>query len=550
MGTITAYFTLDSEDTGAHENLAYRNDESDEVTSFPSGTRITSVNLKFNKGFKRNSSSGSGTHDFTVQLEAGAGGSYYTVWDGSTTLSGTGGTGTCALGDLSISSSAGKTLASTGVSDIKAISNEDTKLYGASGSTITAVFTYEYLPTITAFTSLSASNQTNAGKTTVSWSSCTGSNGSGSVTYELKKGSTSLYSGSGTSVTLNVGDIGYGTSTLTVYAYYSGESVSKSVSVTFYVPSMTAPTLSISNATGTETQLTWTAAKLNYTSGTIKYDIYKNGSLFVEAALSPYPLYKGVVSTWGSDPVSLTIKATATISGNTYSGSTMVKDSNVVSFTYVVTFTRCGAPTIVTVKTPLSYGATQLEWSGATAGTDNAITGYNVKYCDSEDGVTWSAWSSPVSVTASPMSITPPTVLGNYRKFCVQTCGSAGSDYYSEDWTESNTLQKYINPSLVKFTDSTLYAGTTKPKAVHMTELHALINELLTFNKQNTVSFADIASQQTSLLDWKDHVLELRNAVDILTASHDSWLDIPTGLPSAAVIQQIRDILTAYYNSR
>ena len=548
MPTITASFKIDG--TGAHESLDYRNQASGATTTFPSNTKITHAVISFT-GLKRNTDS-LGSQSFRVDLEAGQGSSSKpTVWNGTTNLSGngSGSDGSCTL-EMDISYDIGKTLASTGVADMKLTSTQTRELYAASGSTATAVFTYEYLPTITAFTSLSASNQTNAGKTTVSWSSCTGSNGSGSVTYELKKGSTSLYSGSGTSVTLNVGDIGYGTSTLTVYAYYSGESVSKSVSVTFYVPSMNAPTLSISNATGTETQLTWTAAKLNYTSGTIKYDIYKNGSLFVESALSPYPLYKGVVSTWGSDPVSLTIKATATISGNTYSGSTMVKDSNEVSFTYVVTFTRCGAPTIVTVKTPLSYDATQLEWSGATAGTDNAITGYNVKYCDSEDGVAWGAWSDPVSVTASPMSVTPPDTLGNYRKFCVQTCGSAGSDYYSEDWTESDALQKYINPSFIEFTDPTLYAGSTKPKAVHMTELHALINELLTFNKQDTVSFADIMSQQTSLLEWKDHVLEIRDAADLLATSHDSWLNIPAGLPSAAVIQQIRDILTAYYNSR
>lgn len=550
MGTIYAYFTIDSDydNTNQDWDIAWRNDESDEVTSFPAGTKITSVNLKFNQGLHR--VSGYGEHEFNVCLEAGAGGGYWDIWNGSTYLSGKGGDGTCDLGYISISHEAGKDLATKGVSDLKVYNTGSSDLYVSSGSTVTAVFTYEYLPTISEFTKLSASTQTNAGKTTVSWSSCTGLNGSGYVTYELKKGSTSLYSGDKTSCTLNVGDIGYGTSTITVYAYYSGESVSREAQVTFYVPSMTAPTLSISSATGMEAELTWTAAKLNYTSGTIQYDIYKDGSLFAEAALSPYPLYKGIVSSWGNDPVTLTIKATATITGNTYSGSTMIQDSNAVTFTYIVTITRCGAPKIVTVKTPLSYGETKLEWSGATDGTENAITGYNVKYRDSADGVTYGGYSEPVFVSASPITVTPPPASGDYRKFYIQTCGAAGSEYYSKDWAESGTLQKDINPAYASFTDSTIYAGSTKPKAVHLTELHDLINALLDFDKKDSMSFSTIAGGQTSLRNWKAHILEIRDAVDQLVPSHSAWVNIPSGLPSAAVVNQIRDILLDYYNER
>ena len=550
MPTVTASYKIDSDSTGANEKLDYRNQASGEVTTFPANTRITSATISF-KGLRRNSSSGQGTHSFSIALEAGAGGtSKPVIWNSSTTLGGTGGDGECTISDISISYSDGKLLASTGVSDMKLESQQSRNLNAATSSTATAVFTYEYLPTISEFTKLSASAQTNAGKTTVIWSSCTGSNGSGSVTYELIKGSTSLYSGSGTSVTLNVSDIGYGTSTLTIYAYYSGEYVKKEAQVTFYEPSMTAPTLSISNTTGMEAELTWTAAKLNYTSGTIKYDIYKDGSLFAESALSPYPLYKGIVSTWGGSPVTLTLKATATITGNTYSGSTMVEDSNAVTFTYIVTITRCGAPTVVTIQTPLSYSSVRLSWDGATSGTDNTITGYNIRSADSEDGNMWSGWSDPVFISSSPTYVESPSTPGSYRKFCVETCGSAGADYYSDTWTESGTLRKDISPTYVQFTDSTLYAGTTKPKAVHMTELQDLINALHEFNNEDAVIFSSIKSQQTSLLDWKDHVIELRAATDAIVPSHDAWISIPKGLPSAAVITQIRNILLAYYNER
>ncbi|CFX06724.1 Fibronectin, type III [Syntrophomonas zehnderi OL-4] len=113
--------------------------------------------------------------------------------------------------------------------------------------------------------------------------------------------------------------------------------------------------------------------------------------------------------------------------------------------------TACGAPTVCTVSATLSEGNVTLSWSGASGGAGNAITSYEIQYCDSTDNSNWGDWIAlttvSTSATSSILSVSPPSTRGNYRRFRIKTRGAAGENFYS-DWTvSSNTVRRNTLPT-------------------------------------------------------------------------------------------------------
>lgn len=106
-----------------------------------------------------------------------------------------------------------------------------------------------------------------------------------------------------------------------------------------------------------------------------------------------------------------------------------------MTINYETTTTACGAPTSVSLDITTAETSASLSWSGATDGTGNVITGYQVQYSDSADGTTWGAWTDLGSSASSPMTVTPNPQRGAYRRFRVCAVGTAGDDYKSS-WTE------------------------------------------------------------------------------------------------------------------
>lgn len=215
-----------------------------------------------------------------------------------------------------------------------------------------------------------------------------------------------------------------------------------------------------------------------------------------------------------------------------------------ITVTYTIPYTACGAPTSCAVTLTITHDATTLSWSGAKAGTSNAISSYGIQRCESADGSTWGSWADLTTVSTSAasgsVSVSPPDTYGNYYKYRVQTRGSAGSSYYS-GWKEStNTLRRDHEP-LSAFTDPTLTVGETLVKAIHMTELQRHINTLRAFYGLSAYSF----STPTNLADWSAQVVELRTALDDIGKTHDAWLTVSENKPSAQVMQQLRDIVLA-----
>lgn len=113
--------------------------------------------------------------------------------------------------------------------------------------------------------------------------------------------------------------------------------------------------------------------------------------------------------------------------------------------------TACGAPTACSVNSTLSEGNVTLSWSGASSGTANAISSYEIQYRESTNNSTWGAWTALTTVsttaTSGSASVAPPATRGNYRQFQVRTRGAAGSSYYSGWKVSTNSVRKAILPT-------------------------------------------------------------------------------------------------------
>ena len=119
--------------------------------------------------------------------------------------------------------------------------------------------------------------------------------------------------------------------------------------------------------------------------------------------------------------------------------------------------------------------------------------------------------------------------------------GTAGEAYYS-GWKEStNTLRK-AHKTIPAFTDPTLIVGQTDVKAVHITELQSVMNDiLLPFMGVSTVSFTKL-ERDSDAKHWGAHVQEIKAAIDSTGFSHEAWVTMQDEV-TADVIEQLRRIV-------
>lgn len=98
---------------------------------------------------------------------------------------------------------------------------------------------------------------------------------------------------------------------------------------------------------------------------------------------------------------------------------------------------NCGEPTAVTLYNlnGVVETAPLLSWTGASGGTNNAITGYEIQYAESANGSSYGSWTALSTVTTTETSgstsVALPSARGKYRKYQIRTQGAAGSSYYS-----------------------------------------------------------------------------------------------------------------------
>lgn len=210
-----------------------------------------------------------------------------------------------------------------------------------------------------------------------------------------------------------------------------------------------APTsVSVSPATvdaGLTAALSWSGAKAGINNPIANYVIYRS-----TAAGSGYAQLQTVSA--GTSSVSVTAHSSM---GAVYYYKVAVKDtasgavvqSGVYASLTSRTYTACAAPAQVSVsQTNVAPGAkVTLAWSGAKAGTNNPITGYQIYRAESAGGpfsllnsVTGSAASGSVSVTA-------PTGNGAVFYYKVATVGTK-SGYNSGQSSASAALACVYSP--------------------------------------------------------------------------------------------------------
>lgn len=142
-----------------------------------------------------------------------------------------------------------------------------------------------------------------------------------------------------------------------------------------------------------------------------------------------------------------------------------IAGSGTLTFEYESAATRCTAPSAVSIASNVAGDATTLSWSGAKAGSYNAITSYYIEYADSADGVSWADWNYYYTVSTSAtygsISVALPGT-GKYRKFRIWTFGELIN---SETATESGACYHAYTPSA---------PGSLSPAAGGYTSLSAI----------------------------------------------------------------------------
>lgn len=130
------------------------------------------------------------------------------------------------------------------------------------------------------------------------------------------------------------------------------------------------------------------------------------------------------------------------------------------------------------------------------------------------------------------------------------------ADPYGETSPAAARSTTYAAP---KYTDTTIIKGTTAIKAAHVTELRTMVNTLRAYYGLGAVAWAEtITAEVTKARNWQAHIMELRTAIDDIIALVNGWdtasevnrIPAPawlplTAQPSAAVMQQVRDLVEA-----
>ena len=177
---------------------------------------------------------------------------------------------------------------------------------------------------------------------------------------------------------------------------------------------------------GTSTTLRWSGASAGTNNPIGAYVIYRSsngGSSYSELA------------TVGATVSSYTVTAPSTM-GASYvykvavvSGMEGVVTMSTATATLTAkTYTACSAPTTVTISaSSVAPGASvTLSWSGAKAGTNNAISGYHVYRATSAGGTYAHITSVTTTAASGSTAVTAPTSNGSSYYYKVYTLGAAG----------------------------------------------------------------------------------------------------------------------------
>lgn len=171
------------------------------------------------------------------------------------------------------------------------------------------------------------------------------------------------------------------------------------------------------------------------------------------------------------------------------------------------------------------------------------------------------------SQTISIPGYTPSTagVLAAGRKIVLRKSTVLAAGATSLDATATDTEGGVSLSNTVSFTyavpehsNTPIFANLTPIKAADINELRAMVDNVRLYYGMAAYAWAEtVTANSTSLGGWKDHVLELRTAIDQVvtlvngwdtsSTTHNipaiSWISIPTNSPSMAVMDQLRAVI-------
>ena len=116
----------------------------------------------------------------------------------------------------------------------------------------------------------------------------------------------------------------------------------------------------------------------------------------------------------------------------------------------VPTPTVCGAPTSASLDGSVFETNPTLTFSGASGGTINEITAYEIEYAESTNNSAWGAWTAlevyARTATSGTRAVEISSTRGNYRKYRIRTRGTEGATYYSA-WKETASVRRNSAPT-------------------------------------------------------------------------------------------------------
>lgn len=165
---------------------------------------------------------------------------------------------------------------------------------------------------------------------------------------------------------------------------------------------------------------------------------------------APRLRYVSVTCSSTSGDVAQAVTFAVASDGRLTISSGVISNSSYTVTSSPLLYTACGAPTSCSVSSTVAEGNVTLSWSGASSGTNNSITSYEIQYSDSSNNSTWGSWTAlttvSTSATSGSVSVAPPATRGYYRRFQIRTLGSAGSSYYSAWKVSTNSVRKNTPP--------------------------------------------------------------------------------------------------------
>ena len=232
-----------------------------------------------------------------------------------------------------------------------------------------------------------------------------------------------------------------------------------SLTITYTEPySSCAPPSTVSTPTdvapGTDYTLSWSGAGAGTNNAITGYQVYRS-----TAAASGYTaLGSKVVTTTTSGSLTVTSHAT---NGSSYYykvatiGTVTGYDSGQSSAyaTLKTTVTDPTAPSTVSAPTNVAPSSTHnLTWSGASAGTNNAISTYEI-HRSTDGGATYSLLTTD---SASPLAVTAPATNGGTYTYKIKTVGARSSSGLSSAYaTLTTTVGAPSVPTAVSVTNGT-----------------------------------------------------------------------------------------------